>query len=304
MDQMEVRGAALALEEAGEGEPVVFVHGSVSDLRTWFHLLPRFAARYRAIAYSRRYHWPNARIPSGADYDMREHAEDLAAFLRAVDARPAHVVAHSYGAYVALLLAMDEPQAVRSLVLAEPPALPLLVSVPPKVSALVRLLITRPRTAAQVIRFAALGVGPATVALKRGDRETAIRRFGPAVLGKTAFEALSDERRSWVRDNLIDAELTGSGFPPIDETRLKRLDVPTLLLGSTRSPRLFSLILDRLGELIPGAERAEIVRASHIMHEDNPDTFFDTTFAFLNRVRSSDEEGSQSVPQRFATSRE
>jgi pimeloyl-ACP methyl ester carboxylesterase len=32
---VDVNGAALAYREQGEGEPVVFVHGSASDLRTW-----------------------------------------------------------------------------------------------------------------------------------------------------------------------------------------------------------------------------------------------------------------------------
>jgi pimeloyl-ACP methyl ester carboxylesterase len=290
MDELEVRGAALAFEEAGRGEPVVFVHGSVSDLRTWSHLLPQYAARYRGIAYSRRFHWPNTPIPPGADYDMREHAADLGAFLRAADALPAHLVAHSYGAYTALLLAMEEPSAARSLVLAEPPALPLLVSVPPTPGDLLRLLVTRPRRALAVLKFVALGVGPATASLKRDDPESAIRAFGPAVLGRSAFEALSEERRSWVRDNLIAAEFLGPGFPPLNESRLRRMRIPTLLLGSAHSPRLFEFILDRLEELIPGVERAEIADASHIMHEDNPEAFFRITSEFLNRVRPTREE--------------
>jgi pimeloyl-ACP methyl ester carboxylesterase len=50
-----VDGAALAYREQGEGEPVVFVHGSSSDLRTWERQLPAIGASYRAIAYSRRH---------------------------------------------------------------------------------------------------------------------------------------------------------------------------------------------------------------------------------------------------------
>lgn len=297
MDQMDVRGATLAFEEAGKGEPVVLVHGSVSDLRTWSHLLPRFAEDHRAIAYSRRHHWPNAPIPPGADYDMREHAADLEGFLRSADAFPAHLVAHSYGAYTALLLAMERPSAVRSLVLAEPPALPLLVRVPPKPGDLLWLAATRPRTALAVLKFVALGVGPATAALKRGDPESAIRAFGSAVLGRKAFAALSNERRSWVRDNLIEAEFLGSGFPPLDEERLRRLRIPTLLLGSRHSPRLFDFILDRLEELIPGVERAEIEDASHIMHEDNPEAFFRITREFLTRAPSAFEGTTPDDPE-------
>jgi len=34
--------------------PVIFVHGDLQDYRMWGERLPKFAARYRAIAYSRR----------------------------------------------------------------------------------------------------------------------------------------------------------------------------------------------------------------------------------------------------------
>jgi pimeloyl-ACP methyl ester carboxylesterase len=36
----------------GQGEPVVFVHGSVSDLRTWERQLPALGSSYLAVAYA------------------------------------------------------------------------------------------------------------------------------------------------------------------------------------------------------------------------------------------------------------
>ena len=36
-----------------------------------------FAATYHVVAYSRRYHWPNDKIMSGADYSMDEQVNDL-----------------------------------------------------------------------------------------------------------------------------------------------------------------------------------------------------------------------------------
>ena len=64
MRQVNVNGVNLEYTEQGRGAPVVLVHGSVSDYRTWSVVQPRFAERYRTIAFSRRYHWPNERIPS------------------------------------------------------------------------------------------------------------------------------------------------------------------------------------------------------------------------------------------------
>ncbi len=54
---------------------------------------------------------------------MDEHVHDLEAFLHLLGAAPAHLVGHSYGALVSLLLAVQAPQLVGSLVLAEPPAI-------------------------------------------------------------------------------------------------------------------------------------------------------------------------------------
>jgi pimeloyl-ACP methyl ester carboxylesterase len=51
----------LAYVEQGRGAPVVLVHGGgPTDLRTWGQQLEAFAERFRVIACSQRYHYPNA----------------------------------------------------------------------------------------------------------------------------------------------------------------------------------------------------------------------------------------------------
>ena len=60
---------------------------------------------------------------------LSDHVADLRALITQLKATPAHLVGNSYGAYVALALAMDHPELVRGLALAEPPVWPLL---PPK----------------------------------------------------------------------------------------------------------------------------------------------------------------------------
>ena len=65
-----VDGATLAYREQGEGEPVLFIHGGVSDLRIWANQLPVVGRSYRAISYSRRYSRPNEDIDPDARYDF------------------------------------------------------------------------------------------------------------------------------------------------------------------------------------------------------------------------------------------
>ena len=61
MPSLEVNGVNLFYAEKGAGEPVVFVHGIPTDYRAWDSQLDSFSEHYRAMSYSRRYAYPNAR---------------------------------------------------------------------------------------------------------------------------------------------------------------------------------------------------------------------------------------------------
>jgi len=285
MATIDVQGYELEYLETGAGDPVVLVHGSASDLRTWGRLQEALAARYRTISYSRRYHWPNRPTPPGADYAMLPHAADLGEIVRSFRAAPAHLVGHSYGAFLCLLLALEEPGLVRSLVLAEPPVLTLFVSPRPRTLELLKVLVTRPRTAAAIVRFGAGGVAPAGRAFREGRDEDGMRIFGEAVFGPGGFARLPAGRKVQVRDNLpnVKAEVFGSDFAPLDTDRVRALRVPVLLVHGGRSLGLFHRLMDRLQELMPHAERVEIPGASHMMHEDDPEAFRRAVEEFLSR---------------------
>jgi pimeloyl-ACP methyl ester carboxylesterase len=283
MSSVGVNGTAFEYFEAGSGEPLLFVHGSASDYRTWQFQRDQFSRWFRTIVYSRRYHWPNEPISPGVDYAMTGHVDDLQTLLHTLDAVPAHLVGHSYGAFLCLLLALRDPRLVRSLVLAEPPAVTLFVSDPPKPVELLKLLVRRPRTALSIIKFGARGVSPAIAAVRRDDMEAAMRSFGTAVLGREAFQQLSEARRDQVRVNFIKAELLGSGFAPLDSARIRQLQLPVLLVNGEKSPALFHHLADRLQELLLDTERIEIPGASHIMHEDNVAAYNEAVLSFLKK---------------------
>ncbi|MBT8401793.1 MAG: alpha/beta hydrolase [Rhodothermia bacterium] len=283
MVSRKIRGTHLEVLEHGAGEPLVLVHGSVSDVRTWSKVAPRLGQMYRTVSYSRRYHWPNASIAAGEDYSMDEQAADLEALLSGLEGGSAHVVGHSYGGYLALLVAMRASARIKRLVLMEPPVLPLVVSIPPKPIELLRLLFSEPNLATSIIRFAVSGLGPATQAVKSGNREKALRYFGSAVLGKRAFHDLSEERLEQARSNFIDAEFLGSGFSELPHSQVANIPHPTLLVQGENSRSLFPLLLNQLEELIPATQRSTIPAASHNMHEDNPDAFVHEVTAFLGQ---------------------
>jgi pimeloyl-ACP methyl ester carboxylesterase len=287
MSTLKINGTSLEYAEHGEGEPIVFVHGSASDYRTWNNQQEEFARTYRVITYSRRYHWPNEQILEDADYSMLEHVEDLQTLIQELGAVPTNLVGNSYGAFLCLLLAIKEPHLVKTLVLAEPPIITLFVSDPPKPLEILKLLVSRPRTAISIINLGVRGLNPAAEAAKRGDMEEAIQLFGTAVLGEEHFRQLSEARMNRVRKNLSKAEILKSGFLPVEAQQVLNLDIPTLLVNGEKSPSVFHRLNDRLEELLPNSERVEIDGASHMMNEDNVSVYNAAVLSFLERQQHS-----------------
>lgn len=286
MASMEIDSTSIEYLEQGDGEPVVLVHGSASDFRTWDQQKDEFAKHFRTIAYSRRFHWPNEPISEGADYSMQQHVDDIGSLIGTLHASPAHLIGHSYGAFLCLLLAIQQPTLVRSLVLAEPPALTLFVSNSPGPGELLRLLLRRPRTAIAIIKLGATGISPATEAFRRGALEKGAEIFGDAVLGKGSHRRLSELRKAQIRDNLgtVRAEFLGSGFLPLRDKEVRTVRAPTLLVTGQNSVSVFHRLVDRLDELLPNSERAEIAHASHAMQEDNGSDFNKHCIRFLQKA--------------------
>lgn len=289
IEPIDVNGVSLACLERGEGDAVVFVHGGISDLRTWEHNVPEVARSHRAITYSRRYARPNEDIDPDAPDPWQVHADDLAALLPKLGAAPAHLVGNSQGAFIALLVAMQHPELVRGLVLEEPPVVPLFVSVPPKASELLRLLLTRPRTAIAMIQSVVQQVVPVTKLFERGEDDAALQRFLLTVLGREAYDALDDEQWGRLRSNVatLRAGMLQETFPPLTDEMVRGLRSPTLLLTGEHSPAFLLRLTDRLEELIPDVERREIPDASHVMHADNPAATNAAILDFLGRTGAS-----------------
>lgn len=257
----------------GKGEPIVLVHGSASDYRTWEKQIPYFAQHFEVWAYSRRFHWPNPKISAGEDYSMAMHVQDLKGFITHHGLRGVHLIGHSYGAFLCLLLALQEPQFIKTLTLAEPPVLTLYVGSKPKPAELLRLLFLKPALALSILKFGIKGIAPTEKALRKNQPERAFQYFGKAVLGASTFDQLSPERKEQALANFMKMEFLGSGFLPLDKDAIKQIEYPVLLIASENSPELFRLLIKELQLLIPHAQNALIDNTSHNMHEENPVAF-------------------------------
>jgi len=265
---IQVNGTDLHYIEKGQGQPVVFVHGGMGDYRTWEQQWDAFARSYRAIAVSCRGYWPNPKLQRDETVTLDTFVDDLAEFLHTLGAGPVHLIGHSSpGGFGSLCLARNHPELLRTLVLLEPPAFPVLgVNIPPRPAQVLRLFLHNPRAGAAFVKFGAKGVRPATKAFARGDDEEAVRIFVTANAGADGFAAIPHDQLQRFLENVgpLKAQLR-AGFPVFGPDEAKAIRVPTLLVSGTETPRHVRAVTDRLETLIPDVERLDIVGASHGM---------------------------------------
>ena len=105
---------ALNYVEAGEGFPLVLLHGNGEDHTYFKHQMGPFSDRYRVIALDTRGH---GRSPRGtAPFTLDQFAQDLKDFLDEKGIERCHLLGFSDGGNIALLFALRHPQYVEKLV--------------------------------------------------------------------------------------------------------------------------------------------------------------------------------------------
>ena len=103
----------LYYESMGDGPPVLLIHGLGGRSSDWEYQIPELARSHRVIAMDVRGHGRSAK-PHGP-YSLKQFAADAVMLLRELEAAPAHVVGLSMGGMIAFQMAVDSPDAVRSL---------------------------------------------------------------------------------------------------------------------------------------------------------------------------------------------
>jgi pimeloyl-ACP methyl ester carboxylesterase len=262
---LEVNGYPMAFLESGTGEPVVLVHGSGADYRTWRRQVESPPRGFRLIAISLRHYYPERWDGKGDKFSDDQHAEDLGRFIETLAVGPVFLVAHSSGGRVAMKTAQKRSMLVKKLVLMEGLFNAVL---PESASEDGEPQIGAVRKAVRA-RFEQGDID--------GGLELWVDRDTPGTWARRG-----EEERQRSRDNAWTLIARESG-KPVTCADLGGLKMPVLLLQGEKTPRRYASIVDATHKCLPSAERATIPEAGHAMHAMNPAGFEKMLVQFLSK---------------------
>jgi pimeloyl-ACP methyl ester carboxylesterase len=220
------------------------------------------------VAISRRGHWPNAAPENTISYTYESNRDDLLTFLRATGT-PVHLVGHSYGAGVALLAALREPQLVRSLILIEPGFASLLPDAAPGLEA---ELTSRAGVAMELQSLIQAG---------QDGRAAEIlvdwAQGGPGGFAKLPIAV----RQIFLSNTKTMAPTFAAGTTNITCDDLRGLRVPTLMLSADHTRLFYRLIAEAVASCVPGAVAGQITSAGHMSIFEQPNQSAARWMAFL-----------------------
>lgn len=269
--EVEVNGVHLRYAEQGSGEPIVFVHGALSDFRAWQPVGEQIAKKHRFIAYTQRYYGTGAWKDDGKEFGVATHADDLSKFISALNAGPVHLVGWSYGGVVAATAAANNPSLVRSLIVYEP--------------TLSSVLPAETEEGKAAREDLAELLGPAIAASKAGDAIQAVRLMFEAVyqLPAGGFDRAPRETQAMVLDQARTLPLlfAAPAPPAITCDVLKNFTWPTLVMWGAKTQPYFALISEAISKCVPGAQRAILQNVHHDGPRRDPAAFSALLFEFL-----------------------
>lgn len=263
-----INGTPISYSTAGEGEPLVLVHGSWGD-GSWPFVLPKLAESFSVVTYDRRGHG-ESRLDQREAGTVHDDVADLAALIDALGIAPANVLASSFGGCIALRAATEHPELVRRVLAHEPPADGILSNAG-EVGSIrddfreslvwVRELIEAgSHRAAAKCFFDTVAVGPGTWQLTPEADQDVFERHAPTFLG----------------------ELRDPDARHLDVDALAAIQMPVLLSRGDASLPIFDAVMDELTSAMPNATFRTIRSCGHVPHVTNPDAYVAMVVDFVN----------------------
>ncbi len=264
-----VGNALLAYTEAGEGDPVVFIHAGIADRRMWEPQIPAFAKHFRAVTFDMRGFGDSEMVDEPFSYRA-----DLAGVLDALAIRRAHLVACSMGGTVALAFAIEYPDMVRSLVLVNSGAPGYVPESgyfePPQWEASVAAFKAGDFERAAELEVEMWVDGP----FRESDQVAPGIR--DAVRKMDAVALRSESRRD---EHVLHLDPAAGG-------RLEEIGCPTLVIVSELDMPDMRPVAEHLASGIADARLVSISEAAHLPNMERPGVFNEVVLQFLSEVSS------------------
>ena len=263
---------ALFTQLIGNGRPdVVFLHGLFGRGKNWAGIARTLADHdHPSVLFDLpdhgRSHWSD-------HFDYAAMADEVAAELRLRLGTAASVslVGHSMGGKVAMLLALQHPELVRSLVV---------VDIAPDISYQVRTSVPLVKAMRELDLTTLKSRGEAERLLARDVDDPAVRQF---LLQNLKHTRTPDDRNGWRWE--LNLELLGdhlddvAAWPGVSPEL--RYDGPVLWVGGAESPYIRPEHHDRMRQLFPQVRLVWIPGAGHWVHADAPAELTEELVNFL-----------------------
>jgi pimeloyl-ACP methyl ester carboxylesterase len=249
----------IPFDEAGSGPAVILLHAGVADRRMWEDLLPELAAAgLHAIALD---------LPGFGDAEIEPGPQapwnDVLIAMNELAIERAALVGNSFGAAVALRVAVIAPARVSALVLASTPM---------------------PGEPSERLAAAWEAEGEA---LERGDVDAAVAAVAEAwTQPGPVRDRVSEMQRRAFELQLSAGEVEDAPDPvEEDPESLTRIDVPVLAIAGAQDMPDFVAGADTLARVVPGARHVVVRGAGHLVPLEAPDEFRALLIDFLTLQR-------------------
>ena len=252
MPTASVNGTSLYYDDVGEGPPLLFIHGTVTDASSWAGQIERLSSSFRCIAYDRR---GSSRSPWGvpAEAETNIDAVDASVLIRQLQAVPSVVVATSAGGRIALELMVSYPDLLAGAVLSEPTAFEL--------------------DPADHSTFDIAVQSAVHDALAKEGPRAAVERFAIEI-DPVEWASASDDERERRRANHAALLRLMSSTPKLLTLRhLEGIKVPCVVVVGTETHDVFRRIAAVLASTIPGARLVEFPGSGHQTYANQPEDF-------------------------------
>ncbi|MDA4130960.1 MAG: alpha/beta hydrolase [Thaumarchaeota archaeon] len=284
MQKVTVGDISLAYDERGSGNGVLMVHGIPTDYRVWNSQLENLSPFFHAVSISRRHAFPNKNESKITESTIQNNSADLIGLIQELKLQPVHLIGHSYGGFISLYTAKNQPELFRSLTLIEPSVPSILVQNEKNPFQVLAFLFSNYSAALSARRFQTGPLKRALQAYDNGDYPGAVKNFYDGIKETpNSFEKLPAFVHEMMSSNDITIGELETEFPIFSKSDAKKIRLPTLLIKGQNSPKWLQAIVDRLAKSIPNSTAVQISGSGHFSHIENPSELNSKILEFLKK---------------------